>query len=78
MAIRSDPIEDDGAGVEYAIREKRKSVTIDHKGNIMKYTEGAFRDWGYAASERIFGDKVYTWAHWERTKKEKGSRCPFL
>ena len=43
-----------------------------HKGNIMKYTEGAFRDWGYAAAERIFGDKVYTWARWERTKKEKG------
>ncbi|MDB6068096.1 MAG: NADP-dependent isocitrate dehydrogenase [Pedosphaera sp.] len=60
------------SAVEYAIREKRKSVTIVHKGNIMKYTEGAFRDWGYAASERIFGDKVYTWAHWERTKKEKG------
>src|SRR5437868_12074689 len=38
----------------------------------MKYTEGAFRDWGYAAAERIFSDKVYTWAAWERTKKEKG------
>src|SRR5437868_1747266 len=38
----------------------------------MKYTEGAFRDWGYSAAERIFGDKVYTWAKWERTKKEKG------
>ena len=50
----------------------KKSVTIVHKGNIMKFTEGAFRDWGYAAAERIFGDKVYTWAQWERTKKEKG------
>jgi isocitrate dehydrogenase len=60
------------SAVEYAIREKRKSVTIVHKGNIMKYTEGAFRDWAYSASERIFGDKVYTWAKWERTKKEKG------
>ena len=61
------------SAVEYAIREKRKSVTIVHKGNIMKYTEGAFRDWAYSASERIFGDKVYTWSKWERTKKEKGS-----
>ncbi|HON08179.1 MAG TPA: isocitrate/isopropylmalate family dehydrogenase, partial [Verrucomicrobiota bacterium] len=57
---------------DYAIKEKRKSVTIVHKGNIMKYTEGAFRDWGYAAAERLYGDKVYTWAQWERTKKEKG------
>lgn len=60
------------AAIEYAIKEKRKSVTIVHKGNIMKYTEGAFRDWGYGAAERLYGDKVYTWAQWERTKKEKG------
>jgi len=60
------------AAVEYALREKKKSVTIVHKGNIMKFTEGAFRDWSYSAAERIFGDKVYTWARWEKTKKEKG------
>jgi len=60
------------AAIQYALDQKRRSVTIVHKGNIMKYTEGAFRDWGYAAAERIFGDKVYTWAQWERTKKEKG------
>lgn len=60
------------AAIDYAIREKRKSVTIVHKGNIMKYTEGAFRDWGYAFAERYYGSKVYTWAQWERTKKEKG------
>jgi isocitrate dehydrogenase len=63
------------AAVEYALKEKRRSVTIVHKGNIMKFTEGAFRDWGYAAAERIFGDKVYTWAKWERTKKEKGEQA---
>jgi isocitrate dehydrogenase len=60
------------AAVDYAVHHRRKSVTIVHKGNIMKFTEGAFRDWGYSAAERIFGDKVYTWARWERTKKEKG------
>ena len=60
------------AAIQYAINHRRKSVTIVHKGNIMKFTEGAFRDWGYAAAERIFGDKVYTWAQWERTKKEQG------
>jgi len=60
------------AAVEYALASKRRSVTIVHKGNIMKYTEGAFRDWAYSAAERIFGDRVYTWARWEKTKKEKG------
>jgi isocitrate dehydrogenase len=60
------------AAVEYALMNKRKSVTLVHKGNIMKYTEGAFRDWGYAAAERIFGDKVYTWARYDRTKREMG------
>jgi len=61
-----------GAAVDYAIRHKRKSVTLVHKGNIMKHTEGAFRDWGYAHAERVFGDQVYTWAQWERTKEEQG------
>ena len=60
------------SAVEYALANKRRNVTIVHKGNIMKYTEGAFRDWGYSAAERIFGDKVYTWAKWEKTKKENG------
>ena len=60
------------AAVEYALRQRRKSVTIVHKGNIMKYTEGAFRDWGYAAAERLFGSRVYTWAQWERTKQAQG------
>ncbi len=60
------------SAIEYALREKSRSVTIVHKGNIMKYTEGAFRDWGDGAAERIFGDKVYTWAQYERTKKASG------
>lgn len=61
------------AAIEYAIKHKRKSVTLVHKGNIMKYTEGAFRDWGYALAEGgMFADKVYTWMQWEKTKKEKG------
>ena len=57
---------------EYAIENKRKSVTFVHKGNIMKYTEGAFRNWGYELAEREFGDHGYTWDQWERTKAEKG------
>ena len=60
------------SAVAYAIKHKQKSVTIVHKGNIMKYTEGGFRDWAYATAEKYFGDKVYTWAQYEKTKKEKG------
>jgi isocitrate dehydrogenase len=47
-------------------------VTLVHKGNIMKYTEGAFRNWGYALAEREFADRVYTWRTWEQTKADKG------
>jgi len=60
------------SAIDYAIRNGRKSVTLVHKGNIMKYTEGAFRDWGYAIATERFGNKVYTWAQWEKTKKEQG------
>jgi len=63
------------AAIEYALKHKRKSVTIVHKGNIMKYTEGAFRDWGYGIAENGFGDKVYTWNQWEKTKKDKGEEA---
>ena len=59
------------SALEYAIANKRKSVTLVHKGNIMKYTEGAFRNWGYALAESEFGAKVYTWDQWERTKKAR-------
>ena len=60
------------AAIEYALNNKRRSVTLVHKGNIMKYTEGAFRQWGYQLAEREFGDRTYTWSQWERTKDEKG------
>jgi isocitrate dehydrogenase len=63
------------AAIEYALRLKRKSVTFVHKGNIMKFTEGAFRNWGYALAEKEFGDKVYTWEQWERTKASKGEEA---
>ncbi len=60
------------AALNYAVVNQRKSVTLVHKGNIMKFTEGAFRNWGYALAEREFGAQVYTWEQWERTKKAKG------
>jgi isocitrate dehydrogenase len=59
------------SALDYAIANKRKSLTLVHKGNIMKFTEGAFRNWGYALAEREFGGKVYTWEQWEKTKKAK-------
>ena len=63
------------AAIEYAIVNKRKSVTIVHKGNIMKFTEGAFRNWSYALAEKEFGGKTYTWDQWERTKAAKGEKA---
>jgi isocitrate dehydrogenase len=61
------------AAFDYAIENKRKSVTFVHKGNIMKYTEGAFRNWGYAVAEREYADHAYTWDQWERTRAAKGA-----
>jgi len=60
------------AAVDYALANRRKSITIVHKGNIQKYTEGAFRNWSYALAEREFGTSVYTWEQWERTKAARG------
>ncbi|MBV7531115.1 NADP-dependent isocitrate dehydrogenase [Chitinophaga sp. sic0106] len=63
------------AAILYALEHKRPSVTIVHKGNIMKFTEGGFKNWGYALAEREFGDKVYTWENWEKIKKEEGEEA---
>jgi isocitrate dehydrogenase len=60
------------ATVEYAIANRRKSVTIVHKGNIMKFTEGAFRNWCYSLAEAEFPAQVFTWEQWERIKAAKG------
>jgi isocitrate dehydrogenase len=60
------------AAISWALQNQRRSVTLVHKGNIMKYTEGAFRNWGYEVAESQFGEQVYTWAQWERTKEAQG------
>lgn len=60
------------SAIEYAIVNKRKSVTIVHKGNIMKFTEGAFRNWAYALAEREYAEQTYTWSQWERTRAAHG------
>lgn len=60
------------AAIKHAIANKLPSVTIVHKGNIMKFTEGAFKNWGYELAVREFPNDVYTWNQWEATKKERG------
>ena len=60
------------SAIEYAVANKRRSVTFVHKGNIQKFTEGAFRTWGYQLAEREFGAVTYTWEQWERTKASAG------
>src|SRR5271170_4516712 len=75
------PVSKDGterlvrAAIEYALVNKRKSVTFVHKGNIMKFTEGAFMKWGYALADKEFEGKVYTWDTWEKTKAAKGEEA---
>jgi isocitrate dehydrogenase len=63
------------AAIEYALANKRKSVTIVHKGNIMKFTEGGFRNWSYELAEKEFAGTTYTWDQWERTKAAKGEKA---
>jgi len=63
------------AAIEYAIKHKRKSVTLVHKGNIMKFTEGAFKNWGCELAEEEFADKTFTWAQYDRIKAAEGEEA---
>jgi isocitrate dehydrogenase len=60
------------SAIQYALAHGRRSVTLVHKGNIMKFTEGAFKNWGYELAEREFGDRTFTWAQYDRIKDEQG------
>ncbi|MFN0214916.1 MAG: NADP-dependent isocitrate dehydrogenase [Saprospiraceae bacterium] len=60
------------SALEYAFKYKRKSLTLVHKGNIMKFTEGKFKDWGYELAEREYGDRVFSWLEYDRIKEAKG------
>src|SRR6202163_2721736 len=62
------------AAIGYSIAHKRKTLTLVHKGNIQKFTEGAFRNWGYQLAEREFASQTYTWEQWERAKAAKGEK----
>ncbi|HSN49595.1 MAG TPA: NADP-dependent isocitrate dehydrogenase [Bacteroidales bacterium] len=63
------------AAIQYAVLHNKPSVTLVHKGNIMKFTEGQFKKWGYELAEREFGDKVFTWTNHDRIKAEKGGEA---
>ena len=63
------------AAINYAIQNDRRSVTIVHKGNIMKYTEGAFRNWSYELAETEFKNDTFSWDIWERTRAQKGMQA---
>ena len=60
------------AAIQYAIKNKLPSVTLVHKGNIMKFTEGGFKKWGYALAEREFPNHTFTEHTFNRIKEEKG------
>ena len=60
------------AAIEYAIKHNKPTVTLVHKGNIMKFTEGGFKTWGYELAEKEFGDKVFTWNQYDAIKAEQG------
>jgi isocitrate dehydrogenase len=80
-AIGIKPVSQEGterlvrAALRWALANGRRSVTLVHKGNIMKFTEGAFRAWGYALAESEFGERVYTWRQWEATKTANGEEA---
>ncbi|MDQ0873847.1 isocitrate dehydrogenase [Paenibacillus sp. V4I3] len=63
------------AAIEYAIKHGRKTLTLVHKGNIMKFTEGAFKNWGYELAEREYADKTFTWAQYDRIKEAEGAEA---
>ncbi len=60
------------SAIRFAIANKRPSVTLVHKGNIMKFTEGKFKEWGYEVAEREFGSKVFTWAQYDKIAEKEG------
>jgi isocitrate dehydrogenase len=63
------------AAIQWALDNQRRNVTLVHKGNIMKYTEGSFRNWGYEVAESEFSNQVYTWSQWERTRNDAGEEA---
>lgn len=80
-AIGIKPVSKEGSSrlirsaIEFTLKSGRKSLTLVHKGNIMKYTEGAFKSWGYQLAEAEFGDKVFTWNQYDVIKERDGEKA---
>ncbi len=80
-SIGIKPVSKDGterlvrAAIKYAVDQKLPSVTLVHKGNIMKYTEGQFKNWGYALAEKEFNAKVFTWTRYDNIKEKEGEQA---
>ncbi|HPT69108.1 MAG TPA: NADP-dependent isocitrate dehydrogenase [Syntrophomonas sp.] len=78
-ALGIKPVSEEGskrlvrAAIEYAIAKDLKSVTLVHKGNIMKYTEGGFKQWGYDVAAAEYGDRVFTWNQYDDIKDKQGA-----
>ncbi|MFW5821561.1 MAG: NADP-dependent isocitrate dehydrogenase [Bacteroidota bacterium] len=78
VSIGIKPISKEGttrlvrSAIQYAIRNKKPSVTLVHKGNIMKFTEGQFKQWGYELAENEFSDYVFTWNQYDRIVEKEG------
>jgi len=72
------PVSEDGTkrlvrkAIDYALAHNRQSVTLVHKGNIMKFTEGAFKEWGYEVAEGEYGDWTFTWREYEAIQEKDG------
>ncbi len=77
-SIGIKPVSEEGskrlirAALNYAVKENRQSLTLVHKGNIMKFTEGSFKNWGYDIAETEFADQVFTWRQYDVVKASKG------
>ncbi len=63
------------SALDYTIKSKKRSLTLVHKGNIMKFTEGKFKEWGYELAEREYGQLVFTWAQYDKIKADKGEEA---
>ena len=63
------------SAIDYALANKLPFVTLVHKGNIMKFTEGAFKNWGYELAEAEYAERVYTWQQWEQAKAQQGEEA---
>jgi isocitrate dehydrogenase len=80
-SIGIKPVSQDGSerlvrsALQYALKHKRKSLTLVHKGNIMKFTEGKFKEWGYKLAEKEFGDQVFTWPQYDKILAEDGAEA---